>query len=422
MSKTKRLLLSALRLDKDVQSRMEVNQVKVAQYAEAIKRGERFPPIIIFFDGGTYWVASGFHRVPATEQAGKKFIEAEVHKGTRRDAILHSVGCNAKHGLPRTTADKERAVDMLLKDPEWRQWSNREIARRCVVSESFVRARRAICVSNADTKRKFTRNGKDHWQRVRRRRAGNISPKAIELLRDHPIADSRDEIRRLARKPAEQQVKIAQQLVEGRVRSVTAASFKVQKEDRRAQLDSRVPELNQLGQYRTLVIDPPWPVPAGGRLSAMQHYELMSLDDIRELPIADVAAPDSHLYLWVVRSFLSEGLDLVRHWGFELRSILTWVKTDNKGQKQLGSGHYFRSCTEFMLFGVRGNAPAKSHGLADVIEAPRGRHSEKPSKAYELVEAMSPAPYLDIFSRRKRKGWAVWGNEVGLVMAEEEAA
>ena len=93
---------------------------------------------MIYYDGKVYWLADGFHRVRAKEKIGAKEVSAEVIPGQLRDAILHSVGANAAHGLRRTNADKYRAVERLLRDREWRKWSNREISRRCGVSHAFV--------------------------------------------------------------------------------------------------------------------------------------------------------------------------------------------------------------------------------------------------------------------------------------------
>jgi site-specific DNA-methyltransferase (adenine-specific) len=97
-----------------------------------------FPPVTVFYDGREYWLADGFHRVAAAQNIGKDRILADVQQGRQRDAILYSVGANARHGLPRSNEDKRRAVLKLLNDTEWRQWSDREIARRCVVTANFV--------------------------------------------------------------------------------------------------------------------------------------------------------------------------------------------------------------------------------------------------------------------------------------------
>ncbi|NJR74989.1 MAG: ParB N-terminal domain-containing protein, partial [Scytonema sp. CRU_2_7] len=121
--------------------------------AEAITMDAVFPPILVFYDGKNYWLADGFHRLHATKKAGRQEIAVEIHQGSRRDALLYSVGANANHGLRRTNADKRRAVEIMLYDEEWSHWSNREIAKRCGVSEFMVRQiRESICDKNADTK------------------------------------------------------------------------------------------------------------------------------------------------------------------------------------------------------------------------------------------------------------------------------
>src|SRR6266853_2708285 len=107
--------------------------------AEQISEGGlRFPPIVLFTDGQHYWLADGFHRVLAARDAGLSEFAADVRPGTERDALLFSISCNGAHGLPRTNADKRKAVTLLLADAEWSQWSDREIARRCQVSPEFV--------------------------------------------------------------------------------------------------------------------------------------------------------------------------------------------------------------------------------------------------------------------------------------------
>jgi hypothetical protein len=130
--------LSSIRLDGNTQPRAAINEQLVAEYATAIYGGATMPPVVVFFDGVTYWLADGFHRYHAHVKASLLAIRAEVHQGIRRDAVLYSVGANATHGQPRTTADKRKAVQTLLEDEEWVKWSDREIARRCAVSDTFV--------------------------------------------------------------------------------------------------------------------------------------------------------------------------------------------------------------------------------------------------------------------------------------------
>jgi hypothetical protein len=122
--------------------------------------GLRFPPVMLFTDGQDYWLGDGFHRVLAARKAGLSEIAAEVRQGTQRDAVLFAISANAEHGLRRTSADKRKAVALLLGDAEWSQWSDREIARRCQVGNAFVsRMRRGASVSGTQIGRKVERGG-----------------------------------------------------------------------------------------------------------------------------------------------------------------------------------------------------------------------------------------------------------------------
>jgi len=124
--------------DGGTQARAGLNDPTVEEYAEAMEAGDNFPPVLVFHDGERYYLADGFHRVAAARRLGWADISITIKQGTRRDAILNSVGANATHGLRRTNADKRRAVETLLSDEEWSQWSNRAIAKQCGVSPAFV--------------------------------------------------------------------------------------------------------------------------------------------------------------------------------------------------------------------------------------------------------------------------------------------
>jgi N6-adenosine-specific RNA methylase IME4 len=164
--------------------------------------------------------------------------------------------------------------------------------------------------------------------------------------------------------------------------------------------------------FATVVIDPPWAY--GDRLmsgrvrtrGAANHYAVMAYGELRDLRVADVAAADAHLYLWTTNAFMAEALVLMRAWGFHQKTILTWVKP------QIGMGHYYRNNTEHVLFGVRGKLRTLRRDTPTAFLAPRGRHSAKPAAFYDLVERMSPGPYLELFARAARPGWTVIGNEI----------
>ena len=139
----KALNLSAIIIDKGTQSRAQISEETVSDYAEAMSAGDTFPPITVFFDGVEYYLADGFHRLHAAQRLGRASIQAEVKTGTLRDAILFSLGANRDHGLRRTNADKRKCVQTLLEDFEWGELSVNEMARICGVSPQLVSAVKA---------------------------------------------------------------------------------------------------------------------------------------------------------------------------------------------------------------------------------------------------------------------------------------
>lgn len=132
------LAIALIRTDGGTQPRATINQLTVAEYAENMRSGDRFPPVLVFWDGGDYWLADGFHRLLAAQSLELPAIAVNIRRGTRRDAILYSVGANAHHGLRRSHTDKRRAVLMLLQDGEWSRYSNNRIAKLCFVSADLV--------------------------------------------------------------------------------------------------------------------------------------------------------------------------------------------------------------------------------------------------------------------------------------------
>lgn len=167
--------IADVRVNGGTQSRAVLNLDVVADYADLVRAGVDFPAIVVFFDGKDYWLADGFHRYEAYSRAGAYEISADIRQGTQRDAILHSVGANAEHGLRRTNDDKRRAVMVLLNDPEWSAWSDREIARACGVGNQMVsHLRSSICVNHTDSaNRTVTRNGTTYQQNTANIGAGS---------------------------------------------------------------------------------------------------------------------------------------------------------------------------------------------------------------------------------------------------------
>jgi ParB-like chromosome segregation protein Spo0J len=134
----KKLNINSIRIDGGTQSRVEINNETVSDYAEAVKVGIEFPPVVVFHDGADNWLADGFHRFHAHKHAGKASIAADILQGSVRDAILYSLAANGTHGLRRSNADKRKSVQTLLTDPAWSEWSDRKIADACGVTHPFV--------------------------------------------------------------------------------------------------------------------------------------------------------------------------------------------------------------------------------------------------------------------------------------------
>lgn len=185
------LKLEQIRTDGGTQPRTELNEQTVADYAEAITEGAKFPPVAVFHDGADYWLADGFHRLFAHKKIGALDIEAEIRQGTKRDAILHSVGANDTHGLRRSNADKRKAVLTLLEDLEWSKWSDNKIAQACGVNQTTVsNYRRSLMESlseEAPVERTYTtRHGTEAVMKT-----GNIGRPAQAKTQDAPAKGGR---------------------------------------------------------------------------------------------------------------------------------------------------------------------------------------------------------------------------------------
>ncbi|MCA1572508.1 MAG: methyltransferase [Chloroflexi bacterium] len=167
-----------------------------------------------------------------------------------------------------------------------------------------------------------------------------------------------------------------------------------------------------VGQYRCIVIDPPWPMDKIERevrpnQGPVLDYPTMSLEEIAGLPIGLLAYGDGcHVYLWVTHRFLPDGLRLFDAWGVRYQCTMTWVKN-------VGITPYsWMYDTEHVLFGRVGNLQLDQLGLRLSFGAPVTRHSAKPDAFYERVVAASPGPRLEMFARAEREGFEAWGNEV----------
>lgn len=165
-------------------------------------------------------------------------------------------------------------------------------------------------------------------------------------------------------------------------------------------------------KYKTILADPPWNQSLTGKWSKRQNravslpYPTMTLDEIKKLPIGDLAEEDCHLWLWTTNQFLDEGFDVMRSWGFKYLCPIVWVKPS-------GLGNYFIHRTQTILFGYKTKCIfPNSRYKPNIIFANAGKHSTKPEESYSLIESISSPNRLELFSRNKRSGWDSWGNEI----------
>jgi len=177
---------------------------------------------------------------------------------------------------------------------------------------------------------------------------------------------------------------------------------------------------NVHGHFGTILADPPWRFSNRTGKVAPEHrrlsrYRTLSTEEILALPVPKAALDKGHLYLWVPNAFLAEGLAVLKAWGFTYKTNIVWHKIRKDGGPDgRGVGFYFRNTTELVLLGVRGNLRTLPPGRkqVNIIKTPKREHSKKPDELYQIIEACSPGPYLELFARGKREGWRQWGNEV----------
>lgn len=191
------------------------------------------------------------------------------------------------------------------------------------------------------------------------------------------------------------------------------------------------------GGFRNIVADPPWRFKSNSRAvpgrNAMRHYDCMSLADIAAMPVADIAARDSILWLWITGPFLVLGahIPIMKRWRFKPTAMgIVWVKLNRNASPVafrredifMGGGFTTRKNAEFAVIGKRGRSVRRDAGVREVIISPVREHSRKPDDFIESVERYSAGPYCELFARESRPGWSSWGNEATRFDEEDRIA
>lgn len=173
-------------------------------------------------------------------------------------------------------------------------------------------------------------------------------------------------------------------------------------------------------RFSTILADPPWRfINRTGKMAPehrrLSRYGTLTVEEIASFPVAQITVQPAHLYLWVPNALMPHGLQVMQAWGFDYKSNIVWHKLRKDGGSDgRGVGFYFRNVTELLLFGVRGkNARTRAAGRTQVnyLGTRKREHSRKPDEQYHIIESCSPGPYLELFARGVRPGWAAWGNQ-----------
>ena len=170
-------------------------------------------------------------------------------------------------------------------------------------------------------------------------------------------------------------------------------------------------KLGTFEKYRCIYADPPWSKNQKGKLGAISHYDLMTLEQIQRIPIRALSHEDAMAWLWVPQGLIPEGLEVLKSWGYRYIDEMIWDKY------YLGLGRYLRHTHETMLLGIRGKPELKFRAQPSLVRAPRQDHSHKPEEFFPIIERISHPPYLELFARRRPTSacpeqWDVWGNEI----------
>lgn len=165
-------------------------------------------------------------------------------------------------------------------------------------------------------------------------------------------------------------------------------------------------------KYNVILMDPPWTYNNRAKGSADRKYNLMSLEELKNLDIDKLANEDCVLFMWATFPLIQEALDLIKSYGFLYKTGLSWHKKTRQGKDYFGNGFIFRSAAELLLVAYKGHPKPKNHSTRNSLEAVCMGHSIKPIQSYKIIENLFDGPYIELFSRLNRNGWDCVGNEV----------
>lgn len=376
----------------------KLNESKVQSLAESFSSIGQLQPITVSEgDYGTYRLIAGLHRLEAAKAIGWKKIQAAVFEGDEVAVELAEIDEN----LMRNDLTVLERGEHLARRQELVGFKRGGDRR----SDEFQSATVAVRKTTNELAHEIGLSERSARRSIQVAR--NIVPEVKDAIRNTEIANSTTQLLELARLAPEKQVEVAQSITDGAV-SIADAFKNINKQKReRMHEEKRTREL-PTGKYAVIYADPPWQYDNSGfNESADNQYPTMPLDEICELPIGDLADETTVLFLWATNPLLPEALKVLESWGFEYKTNMAWIKDAGRGK-----GWYLKSKHELLLIGVKSETPHPVERPDSCFEADRGNvHSQKPEKAYEIIESMYPGNKVELFARNSREGWDSWGNE-----------
>jgi N6-adenosine-specific RNA methylase IME4/ParB-like chromosome segregation protein Spo0J len=391
----------------------------VDELAESFDRRGQLQAIILRpKPRGGFVLVAGRHRVEAARRLEHDKIRAEVRDGLDADAALlaeideNLVRADLSPAEQALHVRKRKALYEKL-HPETKRGGDRKSAK-------------AKSIRQIGDSKRFTKDAAKKTGKAERTIQRDASRAKIANLVDviGTSLDQGEELDTLAKLPEREQRKLIKPAKAGEKVTAKHAANRMRREARERELaDATKAASKALGEKRYGVIyaDPAWNYEAYSSINGLArapqaHYPTMTTEEICTLSVP--AAPDCVLFLWTTTAHLPDALEVMRAWGFEYRTHLIWKKD------KIGLGYWFRANHELLFIGIRGKkvpAPAPTERpLGSVVEAPRGRHSEKPEVFAQMIERLFPnVPKIELFARKARPGWDVWGNEVPLAEAAE---
>lgn len=340
-----------------------------------------------------------------------------------QDAEWLALGANTKHGFHRSNEDKRRVVELALEHPKNQENINSGnlnftvVSKHCGVSDMLVAKiyyelypKQYVSIETENS------NGLNFQSKVKPKKStkssptANLSPQATAQLPFTDLDQNQAEINKLAKLPEETQAEVVSMIADGEAKSVKAAKKKI---ETAKQIEAIAETEYPAGKYHVIVIDPPWRYEK--RREDITHraavpYPDMTIDEIKNWEqdnggVSGLALDDCILWLWTTNAHMKQAYEIAEHWGFEVKTILTWIKD------KMGTGDWLRGKSEHCLMCIKGKPVINLTNQTTILNGPLREHSRKPDEFYQMVDELCPGLKIDIFSREQREGWETYGNE-----------